>query len=123
MNPQTRTISPYFDGVLKLNDTPLENVEILLSTTKDDPQCFHVSHRTATDADGKFSLPSAKQSYSYVPFINYDLDEWTVCAKYNKERYTLYNNNSYGSGSIADSIQLDCDLSKNPLSKLCKQVR
>lgn len=120
LSQQTRNVSPYFDGVLKMNDLPLENTQILLSTEEKDRLCFNATQTTRTDSNGRFSLQPVKESYRYVPFMNYEFKQWTLCAIHKDQRYTLYRNNSYSTQQhINESIILDCDLSK-PLDRLCR---
>lgn len=116
---QTRNISPYYDGVLKLSDEPVGNAEIFLSVNVDDPLCYKSIQNTKTNELGEFSLKPATEKQRYVPFLNFTLDTWTICAKYKNQRYTLYSNNRYDTGSVAESHFLNCDLTKNPIGKLC----
>jgi len=117
---QSRTISPYFDGRLTYNNKAIENAKILLSTTADDKFCLKARKFTSTSEQGEFHIKAATEDYTYVPFIDNQLDEWTVCAKYNNKTYTLYTNNRYGSGNVSGSIYLQCDLALNPSNKPCK---
>jgi len=116
---QTRNISPYFDGVLKSNNEAIEGATIMLSIKEDDPLCYHSIQKTQTNEQGQFSLTPAKEQKSYIPFLNFSLDTWTICAKYNGQRYTLYSNNRYDAGNVSESHQLECDLTANPIKKLC----
>jgi len=116
---QTRNISPYFDGVLKSNDVAINGATIMLSIREDDPLCYHSIQKTQTNEQGQFSLTPAKEQKSYIPFLNFELDTWTICAKYKNQRYTLYSNNRYDGGNVSASQRLDCDLTKNPINKLC----
>ena len=116
---QTRNSSPYFNGVLKLNNEAVEDAKIMLSVKEDDVLCYHSIQNTHTDAQGIFSLSPVKKQHSYIPFLNFEFDNWTICAKYKNQRYTLYSNNRYASGSVAESHSLNCDLTANPLNKLC----
>jgi hypothetical protein len=119
LSQQTRNVSPYFDGVLKMNGLPLQNAQILLSTDEKDSQCFKAAQTARTDSNGRFSLQPVKESYRYIPFMNYEFKQWTLCAIHNEQRYTLYRNNSYSTQHINESIILDCDLS-NPLDRVCR---
>jgi|GEM_PF-7067217 len=119
LSQQTHNVSPYFDGVLKMNALPLGNTKILLSTEEKDSQCFKAAQTAFTDSNGRFSLQPVKESYRYIPFMNYEFKQWTLCAIHNDQRYTLYRNNSYSTQHINESIILDCDLSK-PLDRLCR---
>ena len=119
LSQQTRNVSPYFDGVLKMNGLPLENTKILLSTDGKDSQCFKAAQTARTDSNGQFSLQPVKESYRYIPFINYEFKQWSLCAIHNDQRYTLYRNNSYSTQHINESIILDCDLS-NPMDRVCR---
>ncbi len=114
---QSRSISPYFDGVIKLNNNTVENVKIMLSVIPDDKQCNKAKLFATTNSQGLFSLPAATQTYTFTPFANYQFDEWTVCAYYNNVLYTLHNNNRYASGNVTGSVFLNCDLSNS--KKLC----
>ena len=116
---QSRSISPHFDGTLKFGNQAVSNVKIMLSTKADDRKCLRAQKFTDTNEQGQFSLKAATEEYSYTPFVNYQLDEWTVCAKYNEQIYTLYSNNRYGSGNVTGSIFLECDLAINPINKPC----
>jgi Domain of unknown function (DUF6795) len=116
---QTRNISPYFDGVLKSNNEAINGAKIMLSIKEDDPLCYHSIQETQTNEQGQFSLTPAKEQKSYIPFLNFELNTWTLCAKYKNQRYTLYSNNRYDGGNISESHQLDCDLTTNPINKLC----
>jgi len=116
---QTRNISPYFDGVLKSNGEPIYGATIMLSIKTDDPLCYQSIQETQTNEQGQFSLTPAKEQKSYIPFLNFELDTWTICAKYKKQRYSLYSNNRYDGGNIAESQQLNCDITANPMNKLC----
>jgi len=116
---QTRNISPYFDGVLKSNNEAIQAATIMLSIKDNDPLCYHSIQETQTNEQGEFSLTPAKEQKSYIPFLNFELDTWTICAKYKKQRYTLYSNNRYDGGNVSASHQLICDLTTNPLNKLC----
>ncbi len=116
---QSRSISPYFDGQLKFNNEAIRNAEIILSTKSGDKYCLHAKQTTFTDEQGNFNLKPAVETYTYTPFADQQLDEWTVCAKYNTNTYTLYTNNHYGSGSISGSINLQCNLAKNSSDKFC----
>jgi len=117
---QSRTISPYFDGRLTYKNKAIENAKILLSTSTDDKLCLKAKKFTSTGEQGEFHLKAATEAYTYVPFMDNQLDEWTVCAKYNNKTYTLYSNNRYGSGNVSGSIYLQCDLSLNPPNKVCR---
>ena len=117
---QSRSTSPYFDGVLKFNDQPINNAKIILSLDSNDTLCHKEAKSTLTNEQGEFSLSANKQEHSYTPFLNYQLDEWVVCAEYNKQRYTLYSNNRYASGNVSESIYLNCDLANKPLNKPCE---
>lgn len=116
---QTRNISPYFNGVLKLNNEAIKDAKIMLSVKEDDPLCYHSIQNTQTNEYGKFSLSPVKKQQSYIPFLNFEFNSWTICAKYKNQRYTLYSNNRYAGGSVSGSHSLNCDLTKNPLNKLC----
>jgi 5-hydroxyisourate hydrolase-like protein (transthyretin family) len=117
---QTRNVSPYFDGVLKMSGLPLENTQILLSTKEKDNLCFKPVQTARTDSDGRFSVQPVKENYRYIPFMNYEFKQWTLCAIHKDQRYTLYSNNSYSTQQhINESIILDCDLS-NPLDRVCR---
>jgi len=116
---QTRNISPYFDGILKSNNEAIKGAKIMLSIKEDDPLCYHSIQETQTNEQGEFSLTPAKEQKSYIPFLNFELDTWTICAKYKKQRYTLYSNNRYDGGNVSASHHLICDLTANPLNKLC----
>jgi len=116
---QSRSKSPYFDGVIKFNDNAVENVKVMLSTEPDDTLCLKAKKFTSTDEQGKFSFKAIIEDYTYKPFINYQLDEWTVCATYNEHTYTLYSNNRYAPGNVTGSIYLDCDLATRPVNKPC----
>ena len=120
---QTRNISPYFDGILKLNDEPVHNATILLSITADDSLCRHSIKSTKTNENGQFNLTPAKKQQGYIPFLNYELDTWTVCAEYNSQKYTLHTDNRYEGGNLSASYVLNCDLTKNPVHKLCSVSR
>lgn len=112
---QSRSISPYFDGQLKFNDKAIANAKILLSIKAGDKYCLHAKKITSTDKQGKFNLKALSENYTYTPFADQQLDEWTVCAKYNDRTYTLYSNNQYGSGNVTGSVYLHCDLASNTL--------
>lgn len=116
---QTRSKSPHFNGVLNFSNEPIKNARIMLSLKGNDSLCLKASQFTTTNELGQFSLKSAKEEYTYTPFVNYSLDEWVVCAKYNDQLYTLYSNNRYDSGNVTGSIYLDCDLALNPLNQPC----
>jgi len=116
---QTRNISPYFDGVLSLNNEAVKDAKIMLSIKEDDPLCYHSIQTTQTNEQGQFSLTPAKAQQSYIPFLNFQLDSWTICAKYKDQRYTLYSNNRYAEGNVTESLFLNCDLTARPLNKLC----
>jgi len=116
---QSRSKSPHFDGVIKFSNKAVENVKIMLSMEPGDALCLKAKKFTSTNEQGKFSLKAVTEEYSYTPFINYELDEWTVCANYNEHTYTLYSNNRYASGSVTGSIYLDCDLASRPVNKPC----
>jgi len=120
---QTRNVSPYFDGTLKLNDEPVPNAKIMLSITDNDELCHHNIQSTKTDAQGKFSLTPAKKQQGYIPFLNFELGSWTVCAEYNNQKYTLHTDNRYEGGNFSASYVLSCDLTKNPINKLCTVSR
>lgn len=116
---QVRSVSPYFDGVLKLNDEAINNAKIILSLDGIDTLCHKEVKFTHTNEQGEFSLSASKEEHHYKPFINYQLDEWVLCAVYNKERYTLYSNNRYASGNVTESIYLNCDLANRPINQTC----
>ena len=116
---QVRTISPYFDGRLTYNNKAINNAKIMLSITADDRFCLKAKKFTSTSEEGEFHLKADTEDYTYVPFADKQLDEWTVCAKYNNDVYTLYSNNRYGSGNVTGSIYLQCDLALNPSNKPC----
>lgn len=116
---QNRSKTPYFDGVIKFNDEPVESAKVMLSLDSNDSFCHKATTKVSTDENGHFSIKSIKETESYVPFLNYKLDEWVVCAEYNKQRYTLYSNNRYDSGNVTGSIYLDCDLALRPVNKPC----
>ena len=116
---QTRSISPYFDGVLKSNNEAVKDAKIMLSIEEDDPLCYHSIQETQTNEQGQFNLAPAKEQKSYIPFLNFELDTWTICAKYKNQRYTLYSNNRYDGGNVSASHKLICDLTANPSNKLC----
>ncbi len=106
----TRSVSPYFDGSLKFNGQPIKNAKIMLSISADDPLCFKAVETTNTNDEGRFSLKPATETHKYKPFLNYEFDEWVICAKYNGQRYTLHTNNRYGSNTNSDSLPEDCGL-------------
>jgi len=116
---QSRSKSPYFNGILKFNDIAINNAKIMLSTAADDKQCLKAKAFTDTDNQGKFKLPALTEKYTYTPFVNYELDEWTVCARYNEQIYTLYSNNRYSSGNVVGSVYLECDLAQRPMNQPC----
>jgi len=116
---QSRSITPYFDGQLLFNNNPIENTKIMLSIKAGDKYCLNTHKTSTTNNQGKFSLKAATEEYTYTPFADKQLDEWTVCAKYNGDTYTLYSNNRYGAGHVSGSIYLQCDLALNPTSKPC----
>lgn len=116
---QTRSTSPYFDGVLKFNEQAISEAKIILSLDSSDTLCHKETKSTLTNEQGEFSLSASKQEYSYKPFLNFQLDEWVICAVYNKQRYTLYSNNRYASGNVTESIYLNCDLANRPLNQPC----
>ena len=116
---QSRSVSPYFDGVLKFNEETIKNTKIILSLDSNDTLCHKEAKFTQTNEQGEFSLSASKEEHQYKPFINYQLDEWVLCAEYNKERYTLYSNNRYASGNVTESIYLKCDLGNRPLNQAC----
>ena len=117
---QSRNKSPYFDGVIKFNDEPIENARVMLSLNSKDTLCYKPVQTTTTNNLGQFSLIPAKVQTSYTPLLNYTFDEWVVCAEYKEQRYTLYSNNRYDLGNVSDSVYLDCDFVLRPLSKPCK---
>lgn len=110
---QTRSITPYFDGVLSNNDSPVKHAKIMLSTVADDTLCQKAKVFSSTNRQGQFSLKAITEEYAYTPFVNYQLDEWHLCALYNKNIYLLHNNNRYASGSVTGSIFLECDLASS----------
>lgn len=116
---QTRNTSPYFDGVLKFNGEAIANAKIILSLHSNDTLCHKEAKLTHTDEQGEFSISASKQAHSYTPFLNYQLDEWIICAEVKSQRYTLYSNNRYAMGSVVESLFLNCDLANRPLNKLC----
>ncbi|MCW8934547.1 MAG: hypothetical protein OQK98_07465 [Gammaproteobacteria bacterium] len=116
---QSRSKSPHFDGSLKFSGEAIENAKIILSLSANDKLCLKGKKFTTTNAQGEFSLKAATEEYTYTPFVNYALDEWTLCAIYNEQTYTLYSNNRYGSGNVTGSIFLECDLALNPVNKPC----
>jgi len=116
---QSRSISPHFNGTLKFGNQAINNAKIMLSTEADDQFCLKAQKFTTTNPQGQFSLKAAIEEYSYTPFVNYKLDEWTICASYKEQTYTLYSNNRYGSGNVTGSIFLQCDLALNPVNKPC----
>jgi len=118
--PQTRSTSPYFDGVLRFNDEAIVNAKIILSLDSNDTLCHKAAQSTFTNEQGEFSISASKQQHSYKPFFNYQLDEWVICAEYNKQRYTLYSNNRYAPGNVTESVYLNCDLANRPLNKPCE---
>lgn len=116
---QSRSKSPHFDGILKFSNQTIHNVKIMLSTEANDKHCLKAKKFTATNEQGQFNLKAASETVTYIPFVNYKLDEWTLCASYNQQTYTLYSNNRYGSGNVTGSIFLECDLALNPIKKPC----
>lgn len=116
---QSRSVSPYFDGLLKFNDETIKNAKVILSLDNNDIQCRKEVKFTHTNEQGEFSISASKEEHQYKPFINYQLDEWVLCAEYNKKRYTLYSNNRYASGNVTESIYLNCDLANSPINKVC----
>jgi len=116
---QNRSKTPHFDGIVKFNSQAIDNVKIMLSTEPDDKHCLRAKKFTTTNDLGQFSLKAAIEEYTYTPFVNYQLDEWTVCATYKDQTYTLYSNNRYGSGNVTGSIFLECDLALNPVNEPC----
>ena len=111
----TRNVSPYFDGSLKFNDKPVKNVKIMLSISANDPLCFKAIETTRTNEEGYFSLKPATEKHTYQPFLNYEFDEWVICAKYDSQRYTLYSNNRYSSNNNSEALPTDCGLTcSNP---------
>ncbi len=121
--PQTRNLTPYFDGIIKYNSEAVENAKILLSRKGDDTLCLQPSLSTVTDKDGRFSLKPIQQQQKYVPFVNYEFNEWVVCAEYNGQRYTLYANNQYDTGHMSQSVFLDCELTEVRPNRPCKTRR
>lgn len=116
---QSRSKSPHFDGSLKFSNKAIDNAKVMLSIEPNDKLCLKAKKFTNTNKQGKFSLKAATEEYTYTPFINYELDEWTLCARYNEQTYTLYSNNRYGSGNVTGSVYLQCDLALNPTNKPC----
>ena len=116
---QSRSKSPYFNGILKFNDIAIKNAKIMLSTEPGDKQCIKAKTFTDTDNQGKFNLAALTEEYTYTPFVNYEFDEWTVCARYNEQIYTLYSNNRYSSGNVVGSVYLQCDLAQRPVTQPC----
>lgn len=115
---QNRSISPHFNGVLKFADTSINNAKIMLTIVPGDKSCLKAKKFTSTNEQGQFSLKAIIEEYTYTPFVNYELDEWTVCTNYNNQIYTLYSNNRYGSGNVASSVYLECDLTRS-VNKPC----
>ena len=116
---KVRTISPYFDGRLTYNNKAIDNAKIMLSTAADDKFCLKARKFASTSEEGEFQLKAQTEDYTYVPFADKQLDEWTLCVKYNNEIHTLYSNNRYGPGNVSGSIYLQCDLALNPSNKPC----
>ena len=119
MNPHHRSVTPYFDGELNYAHQPLENIRVMLSIQGDDLSCKKAKQFSTTDKQGKFNLKPEKETTSYIPFLNYSMDEWVICANYNNQIYTLYTNNRYATGSVTGSIYLSCDLSTKINKKHC----
>lgn len=80
----------------------------MLSISADDPLCFKAVETTYTNDQGHFSIKPATETHKYKPFLNYEFDEWVICAKYNNQRYSLHANNRYSSSSDSDSLPADC---------------
>lgn len=117
-NTQNKSKSPYFDGILKLNGKPINNAKIMLSLNND-KFCYKAKKTTSTNKQGSFSLKALTKEQNYTPFVNYELNEWTVCANYKGKITRLYSNNYYGSGNVSGSVYLDCDLALRPVDKPC----
>ncbi|VAW69056.1 hypothetical protein MNBD_GAMMA10-13 [hydrothermal vent metagenome] len=103
-----RNVSPYFEGNLKFNNQPIADAKILLSISANDPLCYKSVESTQTSKEGSFSLKPISQKHTYRPFLNYEFDEWVICAKYASQRYTLYANNRYSANSNAETLPTDC---------------
>ena len=117
--PYNRSKSPHFDGVLTFSGEPVGNAQILLSLASADALCLKAKRFTSTDEQGKFKLKAVIEKHTYVPFVNYQFSEWTLCANYNGDIVTLYSNNRYDSGSTTGSVYLECDFALRPINKPC----
>jgi len=117
--PQTRSISPHFNGQLTFGDKAISNAKVMLSIEAGDKYCLKAKTTTTTNKQGQFNLNAVTEEYTYLPFADQQLDEWNVCASYNDNIYSLYSNSHYGSGSAKGSTFLQCDLALNPINNLC----
>ncbi len=113
VSSHSRSVSPYFDGQLRFNGEAIANANVLLSIKAGDKYCLHPNKTTSTNQQGKFNLKALNENYTYIPFADQQLDEWTVCVRYNNRTYTLYSNNQYGSSNVTGSVYLQCDLASN----------
>jgi len=119
----TRSKSPHFSGQLHFNNTAIVNAKIMLSIAPDDKYCLQAKTFTTTNNQGKFNLNAISEKHTYIPFADQQLDQWTLCAKYKDNTYSLYTNNRYGSGSVSGSVVLQCNLALSTTQPLCSSTR
>jgi hypothetical protein len=117
--PQKRSKSPHFDGIIKFNDERVNNAKVMLSIAAGDKFCLKAKRFTSTNNRGEFNLKAITEESDYTPFVSYELNEWTVCAVYNDQTYTLYSNNQYDTGNVTGSVYLQCELVLRPASQPC----
>ncbi len=118
---QTLNLTPYFDGQIKHNGTPLANIKVSLSIRPSDQGCTKASTTVSTGEQGDFSIRPISKQQAYIPFVNYSYTEWSLCAEYQQQTYLLNQNNRYDDARQSSSIYLDCDLGK-PAKSRCKST-
>lgn len=115
----TRSKSPHFSGQLYFNSKAVINAKIMLSIEPDDKYCLQAKKFTTTNNQGEFNLSAISEQYTYVPFADQQLDQWTLCAKYKDNTYSLHTNNRYGAGNVSGAVVLQCDLAFSTTHKFC----
>lgn len=119
-NTQTQKTTPYFDGIIKFSGEPVANARVILSLENADTACMKATKTVHTNDEGQFSIKAVSEQKTYKPFVNYTFNEWNICAVYKDKHYLLYSNNRYDTGSISESIFLECELTHRRKNSYCK---
>lgn len=87
----------------------VEGARVLLSHRVGNSSCIEPSAESATDQEGKFTIPVVERFRLFKGLVGDRLYEWHVCILSSGSRFTAHNGGSLG--NVPSRIQLHCDLS------------